>query len=81
MSSTPLKAKTDSSSFQVGPEYVFIHSGRVVTSRFVLYVCVCVVCLTGDLQAYAIRPVTTTAGLNAGVVVGTGTAQSLQVHF
>jgi len=36
------------------------------------------VCLTGDLQAYAIRPVTTTAGLNAGVVVGTGTAQSLQ---
>jgi hypothetical protein len=42
---------------------------------------VCVVCLTGDLQAYAIRPVTTTAGLNAGVVVGTGTAQSLQVYF
>nr|CAG4650483.1 EOG090X0DMT [Sida crystallina] len=37
------------------------------------------VCLTGDLQAYALRPVTTTAGLNAGVVVGTGTAaQNLQ---
>ena len=32
------------------------------------------VCLTGDLQAYALRPVTTTAGLNSSVVVGTGTA-------
>ena len=37
------------------------------------------VCVTGDLQAYALRPVTTTAGLNQGVVVGTGSAQSLQV--
>lgn len=38
------------------------------------------VCVTGDLQAYAIRPVTTTAGLNStGVVVGSGTGQSLQV--
>nr|CAG4639523.1 EOG090X0DMT [Daphnia magna] len=37
------------------------------------------VCVTGDLQAYAIRPVTTTAGLNStGVVVGSGTGQSLQ---
>jgi len=36
------------------------------------------VCVTGDLQAYALRPVTTTAGLNTGVVVGTGSAQSLQ---
>lgn len=38
------------------------------------------VCVTGDLQAYALRPVTTTAGLNStGVVVGSGTGQSLQV--
>jgi cAMP response element-binding protein len=37
------------------------------------------VCVTGDLQAYALRPVTTTAGLNAGVVVGSATGQSLQV--
>jgi len=37
------------------------------------------VCVTGDLQAYALRPGTTTAGLNTGVVVGgTGSAQSLQ---
>nr|CAG4649683.1 EOG090X0DMT [Scapholeberis mucronata] len=37
------------------------------------------VCVTGDLQAYALRPVTTTAGLNStGVVVGSGTGQSLQ---
>nr|CAG4648884.1 EOG090X0DMT [Polyphemus pediculus] len=36
------------------------------------------VCVTGDLQAYALRPVTTTAGLNAGVVVGSATGQSLQ---
>lgn len=39
-----------------------------------------IVCVTGDLQAYALRPVTTTAGLNTGVVVGTGSAQSLQVN-
>ncbi len=38
------------------------------------------VCVTGDLQAYAVRNVTTTAGLNStGVVVGSGTGQSLQV--
>jgi len=36
------------------------------------------VCVTGDLQAYTLRPVTTTAGLNTGVVVGSGSAQSLQ---
>lgn len=36
------------------------------------------VCVTGDLQAYALRPVTTTAGLNSGVVVGSSAAQSLQ---
>nr|CAG4648244.1 EOG090X0DMT [Moina brachiata] len=36
------------------------------------------VCVTGDLQAYALRPVTTTAGLNTGVVVGSSAAQSLQ---
>nr|CAG4637350.1 EOG090X0DMT [Ceriodaphnia reticulata] len=37
------------------------------------------VCVTGDLQAYAVRNVTTTAGLNStGVVVGSGTGQSLQ---
>nr|CAG4636513.1 EOG090X0DMT [Eubosmina coregoni] len=38
------------------------------------------VCVTGDLQAYALRPVTTTAGLNTstGVVVGSGSSQSLQ---
>nr|CAG4643501.1 EOG090X0DMT [Ilyocryptus agilis] len=36
------------------------------------------VCVTGDLQAYALRPVTTTAGLNSGVVVGSSAGQSLQ---
>jgi len=38
------------------------------------------VCVTGDLQAYALRPVTTTAGLNTstGVVVGSSSSQSLQ---
>ena len=37
------------------------------------------VCVTGDLQAYTLRPVTTTAGINTGVVVGSGTGQSFQV--
>nr|CAG4638053.1 EOG090X0DMT [Chydorus sphaericus] len=36
------------------------------------------VCVTGDLQAYALRPSTTTAGLNSSAVVGSNAGQSLQ---
>ena len=51
------------------------HSFNSLSLSFFLSVCV-----TGDLQAYAVRNVTTTAGLNStGVVVGSGTGQSLQV--